>query len=684
MTLRIIGCNATPSSIKVFFSDEVNAANSNAQDDATNKSNYQLVARGATTTLSDQNSGTITYHRFRHAVDIPLAGPDIKLNKDDFIAVIVSNVRTATGDQLPLVLGAADRHVDQIGTRVNGEDDTASNVEKTTRAAEDAVTYPLLTEEVSSAPPSARPPGGTSGGSGAGSLTQVVTQAVGDVLGWKVKATDAKGFVGALNASFALKTVEGHTEAVWTPRTYAVQTDLSGGITGAQASLYTRAQRSLEQSLPLLDGLYSLDLDADAEDVAALKAVARSQLTELVKELALPGGPRVDRVNQYFQLLLNRAGAHFPPTTLEADPDQIEGTLGKLRNQLGLNTSQDFVNTIEEEQDLSNFRILSDYVTSLAQSWINNLDFFGLDAPSPFLGTQLVHLSRQLSVVAESVDEVRFTLDSVFIGPAERHTLQLNFGPNDQPLFAEDLFNWISDFATNEGPRLIQDGGKFGVHESFLPIARRLQHFVRTVQDPNPRNRNLPRGFHTSRVQRALSQLAQELGELVRLASQISHAIVERPTIRDINGIRESIALLEARQNDSDFETPVNIVAFPPLLTFPPQRVGTASHSQTVTLFNSGSSRLDIKSIKAVILDDDEPDPDQLSPEFFVVDLPALPIRLAPQTTLPLLVAFKPAAGNGPAHREAALLIYTEPRPVEGAGPEYLEIRLSGKMKRRS
>jgi hypothetical protein len=32
--------------------------------------------------------------------------------------------------------------------------------------------------------------------------------------------------------------VEGHIEAKWTPRSYAVQTDLPGGITGAQASLY--------------------------------------------------------------------------------------------------------------------------------------------------------------------------------------------------------------------------------------------------------------------------------------------------------------------------------------------------------------------------------------------------------------------------------------------------------------
>ena len=48
---------------------------------------------------------------------------------------------------------------------------------------------------------------------------------------------------GGLRRGFATSfplTVGGHTEAAWTPRTYSVQTDLSGGVTGAQASLYER------------------------------------------------------------------------------------------------------------------------------------------------------------------------------------------------------------------------------------------------------------------------------------------------------------------------------------------------------------------------------------------------------------------------------------------------------------
>jgi hypothetical protein len=169
---------------------------------------------------------------------------------------------------------------------------------------------------------------------------------------------------------------------------------------------------------------------------------------------------------------------------LQTDPDQISGSLGNLRILFGFSQDDDQVNTVEDEQDLTNFRIVSDYVISLAQSWLNNLQFFGLQTQTPFFGTQLVLLSRQLSVIAESVNEVRFTLDSVFIGPAERQTLQIQFSSGDPSMFLEDLLTWIDSFASEEGPRLIQDGGKFAVGESFVPIGTQLQTLVAGAVTP--------------------------------------------------------------------------------------------------------------------------------------------------------------------------------------------------------
>src|SRR5579875_32282 len=403
----------------------------------------------------------------------------------------------------------------------------------------DIAAYPVLTEEVGYAPsPLARPSaaGLPVPSTGAGSsLGQVINRALSDVLGWKVKPGDAKGFVGALTQAFTLKEVDGHTESTWVPRTYTVQTDLNGQIAGAQASIFSRGKVALDQSLPLLDGLYKLDPEATDEDVAAIKAVVKSQLTELINELGFVGGPRITRVDQYFNLLLGSTTYPLPATAfaplLQNDADQVQGTLGNLRDLLALSfTNQDFVNSVEDEANLSNFRVISDYVTSLAQSWLNNINYLNLNTTTPFFGTQLVLLSRQLSVVAESVDEVRFTLDSVFVGPAERQTVKLNFvNTGFAPIFLEDLLTWIQNFATEEGPRLIQDGGKFGVQNTFVQVATKLSDTIDQIINAQIASPPLPPGFFTQRVQLSFRDLSEQLKDLARLAKPISHVITPQP-----------------------------------------------------------------------------------------------------------------------------------------------------------
>jgi hypothetical protein len=431
----------------------------------------------------------------------------------------------------------------------------ATSTGSTSRSIEDLAAFSLLTEEIGYPPsPLARPSGG--GGAMApaagGSLGQIAAKAVSDVLGWQAKI-DPKGFLGALNASFKLEESDGHTQAIWTPRTYAIQTDLSGGITGAQASVYERAKVALDQSLPLLDGLYPLFKEAKDEDAAALRATVRSQFTDLVNELGLNGGPRIARVTQLFFLLLGQPNFPQHPSPgfpLVTDPDKISGSLGNLRVEFGFSIADDQVNTVEDEQNVTNFRIVTDYVTSLAQSWLNNLQFFGLQTQTPFFGTQLVLLSRQLSVIAESANEVRFTLDSVFIGPAERQTLQINFSSpapaNTPPMFLEDLLTWIDSFASEEGPRLIRDGGKFAVGESFVPIGTQLQTLVAGAVTPANVG-SLPRGYQTKRVQRSLEELRDQLRELVNLAAPISHVITPEPEPElDVLGINPSVVFFSA------------------------------------------------------------------------------------------------------------------------------------------
>jgi hypothetical protein len=105
----------------------------------------------------------------------------------------------------------------------------ATNSNSTSESIEDIAEFSVLTEEIGYPPsPLARPSGwgGAAAPAAGGMLGQTAMSAIGAVLGLKVqpdRMVDPKGFLGALNASFSLKQVEGHTEAIWTPRTYAIQ-----------------------------------------------------------------------------------------------------------------------------------------------------------------------------------------------------------------------------------------------------------------------------------------------------------------------------------------------------------------------------------------------------------------------------------------------------------------------------
>ena len=102
-------------------------------------------------------------------------------------------------------------------------------------------------------------------------LNRTIEMAFREVLGRVPSTRDPRSFVTALNQSFDIRQVEGHAEFTWNPRGYAGQTDLGGGVTGYQASLYKRATVMLDNALPLLDGLYTLNTNTDKEDSEAVR-----------------------------------------------------------------------------------------------------------------------------------------------------------------------------------------------------------------------------------------------------------------------------------------------------------------------------------------------------------------------------------------------------------------------------
>jgi hypothetical protein len=140
----------------------------------------------------------------------------------------------------------------------------------------------------------------------------------------------------------------------------------------------------------------------------------------------------------------------------------------------------------------------------------------------PFFGTQPVLISRQLSVISEDVDEVRFTMDSVFIGPWERQTLQVKFDSKNI-LFFEDFAKWVQGFVADEAPPLIQEGGIYAVRNTVVPVVNQLSELAAGCSSPNSivLNKTLPAGFFTQRVQLALKQLSDDLLQLKNLVTAI-------------------------------------------------------------------------------------------------------------------------------------------------------------------
>jgi hypothetical protein len=366
------------------------------------------------------------------------------------------------------------------------------------------IPYPLLTESAMF-PGSAPAPAAGGGAPDSGALGQSVAGTLRSVLGWRPRAGDSKGFLSALNQAFTLTDFEGHRDWKWMQPTFAVQPDM-GGITGAQASLYTRAKAAIDQSLPLLDGLSPLRPDAAPVDYEAIRSIVRTELTQLVGELGQEGGPRVQRVSSLFDQLLGTG-------PLPKDPEQVGGQLRRLRAEFGMDRSR--VNTIDEEQNLTNFLILVDYVTSLKQSWDAQRQFFDRrSGVEPYLGTQLVLVSRALALLAETVQEIYFVMDSVFLGAADRQVVELRL--TGEPLTIAELLSWVETVASEEGPRLIQDGGKTGVIALRGTIGK-LSGLVKQALIPPQDATRLPAGYRTARVQRSMQELSEHLAETAAL-----------------------------------------------------------------------------------------------------------------------------------------------------------------------
>jgi hypothetical protein len=371
--------------------------------------------------------------------------------------------------------------------------------------------------------------------SSGGSLQQVVDNAFNRVLGHAVRTGNGNAFKDSLNQAFTLQENNGNTTYIWNPRSYTTTNlELGGAITGAQASLYHRAKAALKEILPILDGLYELDPAADDQNREAVRSIVRTEIIELVNEFGVPQGPRVQRVDSLFQLLIGSENT-------SRLSEQIGGQLKDLADSFGLRRSR--INTVDEERNFGNFLIIKDYLVSLRQSW-NDFLSVQLGGGGAFVGTQLVLLSQALSVMAESVRETYRIMDLVFLGPEERQSVFIDFTlaraggmpggiafplPDNTGYSIQDtlqlvpamdlerLLSWAMRFATEEGPTLARSGGKLGIANVIAKTAEKLMILLQAASYVPVRNS----AFKRAGALRALRDLAFQTYQVQRLAQEL-------------------------------------------------------------------------------------------------------------------------------------------------------------------
>jgi hypothetical protein len=424
-------------------------------------------------------------------------------------------------------------------------DGSAGSTPSADRIPHEAITdlsaYPVLTEEVTTIGVPAPSGGGFGGGGPGAGYAQTVEQVMRDVLGWRPSG-DLAGFQAALTGAFQLREVEGHTQWSWQQRGYAVQADM-GALTGAQASIYARAKSALDQIQPLLAGLTALNPALyPPQDLEAIRTVIAAELQELVSELALEGGPRIQRVDELFRLLLGEGRK-----TVNLNPDLVQGQLGILRGRFGLTVDE--IDTVDEERIVTNFRVIVEQILALQTSWNTDRELLSGVSSRTSLGTILIWLSRGLEAVCESVGDLMFALDSVYVDAAQRQVIELRFaglkvevpslplnkaktqltphtfGPHEPPILLSDLLDWVLRASRDEGPRIVQDAGKDGVL-AFVPVLDKLRiliHATHKAVHPGS-GTTLPAGMRTPRVSRSLQVLAAQLDEATSLARLVRRA----------------------------------------------------------------------------------------------------------------------------------------------------------------
>jgi hypothetical protein len=356
--------------------------------------------------------------------------------------------------------------------------------------------------------------GGEMGGSsrgGSGNLGQSARDAIAKVLGRRPRLDDPASFVSALNANFSTREFEGRTVTDYQPKGYLGGPGSGSVVSGAQASIFIRAQGILENALELLQRVEPLSLEPDEDDIAISRGLITDDLSALVAEIGNEGGPRQQKIDLLFNKLTGTGLGKDYDTEANLGGTKYGfggGEVGRLAELLGFD-SEDIEN-VSDEQNVQDYRSFQADLAELLNA-CNQLR----DDNNSFLGIRLVKLSRCLEAVSESIEELEGVMDSVNIGPIERRNTQIKFTTG--AMSVADFLSWVSDFSAGQGINTVRGGNTHSVKQLASTVVA-MDGLAKEWGTPG----KLAPSFEHPRVKRSLGELSQRLSDASGLVNDFT------------------------------------------------------------------------------------------------------------------------------------------------------------------
>lgn len=385
----------------------------------------------------------------------------------------------------------------------------------------------------------------------ASGMQKQVMRAFNQVLG-RAPGRGADSFMSALNGAFQTAATNEGQQVTFTPSRSMVSLStppvasqngysngagsgnaMDGQLPARQATLYRQVSILINDSLGVLAGLQPFVPEASVEQVEALRAQLRAEITAIQFEIGRQDEPRPERVRTYF--------------------DSLTLHMTEFGRRAFLNR-RDLVATSSDEAQIAGFELLKNYMSTLRDIW----DRFYIDdrsSPISSLSERVERANILLPVIAQANEDFQAAMDSIDFSESERHSTATRFTrlsdpavgiPSlklggqtialPQPLMLSlaqpditvyDLTEWVDRFSTLEGPSSLSESGLYGLdfvtdqaNTLFWTIAPIVSHMKVMVPSLVGRT-TLEQVLSNERVGWALDNILTQLDDLADLAAPI-------------------------------------------------------------------------------------------------------------------------------------------------------------------